>query len=148
MSRIYIAATLPLLPFVKELADGLRAEGLEVVSSWHEGEPTIEAEGVMSVDRQTEIAAQCFGDIDKADALVLLFGEPTERHGSFVELGYALGRGKPTVAISAGLFPLPTILLLDGRVRCPSLDLASLGSDGVARHVREMLRRVERQAAR
>ena len=142
MSRVYIAATLPLLPQVKALADGLRECGLEVVSSWHEGEPTIEAEERLGVRLQEEIAARCFREIDKADALVLLFGSPTERHGSFVELGYALGQQKPTVAISAGLFPLPTILLLDPRVKCLSLDLASLGSDGVARHVRSALREV------
>lgn len=143
MSRVYIAAPLPLLPFVKALADGLRECGLEVVSTWHEGAPSVDAEERMPVERQAEIAAQCFAEVDGADALVLLYGEPTERHGSFVEMGYALGRGKPTVAIAAGLFPLPTILLLDGRVRCPSLDLASLGSDGVARHVLDLLRGVK-----
>lgn len=143
MSRVYIAAPLPLLPFVKVLAEGLRECGLEVVSTWHEGEPTIEAEERLGVRLQEEIAARCFREIDKADALALLFGSPTERHGSFVELGYALGKGKGVVAVAVGLFPLPTILLLDPRVKCLSLDLASLGSDGVARHVRTALREVK-----
>lgn len=143
MSRIYIAATLPLLPQVKELAYGLRAEGLEVVSTWHVGWPTVGAEKCLSVERVEQVAAQCFADIDKADALVLLYGGPTERHGSFVELGYAMGCRKPVVAVAVGLFPLPTILFLDARVRRPSLDLASIGSGGVAWHVRTALREVK-----
>ena len=143
MSRIYIAATLPLLPQVKALADGLRECGLEVVSTWHEGAPSVDAEERMPVERQAEIAAQCFAEVDGADALVLLYGGPTERHGSFVELGYALGKGKGVVAIAVGPFPLPTILLLDSRVRRTALDLASLGSAAVAWHVRTALRGVK-----
>ena len=143
MTRVYIAATLTLLPKVKELADGLRAEGIEVVSTWHEGTPSVEAEEVMSVDRQTEIAAQCFREIDGADALVLLFGGPTERHGSFVELGYALGKGKRIVAVAADFFLLPTILLRDSRVRHAILNLYWLGPAHMTVVVRDMLREVK-----
>lgn len=143
MSRVYIAATLPLLPFVKELANGLRERGLEVVSTWHEGEPSVEAERRMGGAQAASVASQCFADIDEADALVLLYGEPTERHGSFVELGYALGKGKAVLSVYTGLFPLPTILLLDSRVRRASLDLATLGAARVAWDVLDLLRGVK-----
>ena len=64
-----------------------------VVSSWHEGEPTIEAEERLGVRLQGgQNRGAVFPRIDKADALVLLFGSPTGSTGSFVELGYALGR--------------------------------------------------------
>lgn len=141
MSRVYIAAMLPLLDEAKMLADGLCGEGLDVVSTWHNGAPTVAEEEAQGIEAQAETAERCLAEVNQADVLVLLYGVPTSRHGSFAEAFYALGLGKPVVAIPTAAYPLPTILLLGHRrVRRTALTLAALGSAAVAYHVRQALR--------
>lgn len=135
--KVYIAASLFLLPYAKHLAEGLLGQGIEVVSTWHGGEPTPAQERGMDPTERTALAQQCFAEIDSADALVLLYGGPTDRHGSFLETGYALGLGLPVVAVRTGAFALPTLLLQHPFVFHPEGELAWLGSEGVCRALRE-----------
>lgn len=134
---VYIAASLPLLSFAKILAEGLSEEGIDVVSTWHEGEPTIEKERTMSAAEAHDLAWGCFCEIDNADALVLLY-DGGDRKGSFVETGYALGRDKRVLAVRTGAFPLPTVLLRHPDVTHAEGSLQGLGADGVADCLREM----------
>ena len=138
--RIYVAAPLTLLAEARTMAARLTAAGHVVVSTWHAGEPTIAEEAGLSLDAQTQIATQCLGEIERADALVLLYGGPTDRHGSFLETGYALGRWLPVVAVRTSDFALPTILLRHPYVIHTDGDLESLGSQGVARALKEACR--------
>lgn len=135
--KVYIAASLHLLPYAKHLAEGLAAEGFDVVSTWHGGEPTAAQERSMDPTERATLARQCFAEIDAADALVLLYGEPTTRCGSILETGYAIGRGKIVRVFSTGAYDMPTILL-------SGLPLAGvwdayycLGPDGIANKLRE-----------
>lgn len=135
--RVYIAASLQLLPYAKHLAEGLAGEGIEVASTWHGGEPTPARERGMDPTERAALAQQCFREIDSADALVLLYGGPTERHGSFLETGYALGRGKVVRVFSTGSHDMPTILL-SGLPMAGTWDAYyCLGPQGIARKLRE-----------
>lgn len=135
--KVYIAASLYLLPYAKHLADGLTGERIEVVSTWHGGEPTPAQERGMDPTERAALAHQCFREIDSADALVLLYGGPTDRHGSFLETGYALGRGKVVRVFSTGSFDMPTVLL-SGLPMAGAWDAYyCLGPDGIARKLRE-----------
>lgn len=135
--RVYIAASLPLLSFAKILAEGLAEEDVEIVSTWHEGEPTIASEATMSADEAHDLAWGCVCEIDDADALVLLY-DGGNRKGSFLETGYALGRNKPVLAVRTGAFPLPTILLRHPDVAHAEGSLQLIGAEGVAAYLREV----------
>lgn len=134
--NVYIAAALPLLSFAKILAEGLAEEDIEVVSTWHEGEPTIEQERTMSATEAHDLAWGCLSEIDDADALVLLY-DGGDRKGSFVETGYALGRDKQVLAVRTGSFPLPTVLLRHPDVTHAEGSLQLIGAEGVAAYLRE-----------
>lgn len=109
---VYIAAPLPLLPEARWLAPLLRAEGIAVVSSWHEGKATIEAENAMSQTERDEVAAICLAEVRACSVLALIYGPATERHGSVYEAATAAALGKPVVAIPVDKDAvLPTILL-------------------------------------
>lgn len=138
--NVYIAGSLHLLPYAKHLAEGLAGESVEVVSTWHAGVPTAEQERGMDPTERTALAQRCFSEIDSADALVLLYGGPTERHGSFLETGYALGRGKVVRVFSTGPYDLPTILL-SGLPMAGAWDAYYCqGPDGIARKLREAVK--------
>lgn len=138
MTRIYLAATLPLLSVVRDLAFDLRGD-FEVVSTWHDDTPTVEGERTLSRREQAGIAGLCLREVALADALVLVYGAPTARHGATAEAFFALGQATPVVAVGASAgAPLPTILLLGSRlVTRPELPLPELGAGGVAYHVRQ-----------
>ena len=135
--RVYIAASLPLLSFAKIAAEGLANEGFSITSTWHEGEPSISFERAMSHDEHRHLANRCLDEIGDADALVLLYGGESTRHGSYLETGYAMGLGKPVVAVAVARSPLPTILLLADDVSVSEQDLGWIGCHGVAAILRE-----------
>ena len=137
--RIYIAAPLPLLDVAKSVAADLRKRGFAIVSTWHKGTPTVAIENAMGAEARHEIARQCAGEVFRADALVLLYGPETSRHGSILETGVALGRGLPVVPIAATADAVLPTILLSAFLRChrPALSLDALGPDGVAYHVRK-----------
>lgn len=120
MSRVYIAATLPLLDDAKKVAARLEAGGHEVVSTWHRGNPTIKSELAQDAMVHMATAETCVNEVFSAGALVLLYGPKSARHGSIFEAGIAFGAGLRVVACS--LLPgaaLPTILLQAfGVLRC------------------------------
>ena len=118
MSRVYVAAPLPLLADAKSMAARLSAAGHTVVSTWHRGEPTVEIEAEQSAPRHMETADACIEDLLGAEVLILLYGPETTRHGSVFEAGYALGQGCTVVACSVTPDAvLPTILLWAGGVK-------------------------------
>lgn len=132
---VYIAASLQLLSSAKFLSWELAREGIEVVSTWHTGRPTIAEEKTMSVDDQRRLATRCLDEIYDADALVLLYNDG-DRKGSYLETGYAMGRGIPVVAVRTGAFPLPTLLLTHHSVVHAEVELEQLGPQGVAAYLR------------
>ena len=73
--HVYIAAPLTLLRDAKRAA-ALLAEDqeCEVVSSWHAGAPTVEAERALSPDEATELAERCLREVERCDVLLLLYG--------------------------------------------------------------------------
>ena len=138
--KVYIAASLPLLSFAKIVAEGLTAEGFDVVSTWHAGEPTVSFERMMPHAEKATLANRCLEEIRSADALVLLYDGESQRHGSYLETGYALGLGKRVVAVAAMRSALPTILLLADGVTVAESDLGRIGTHGMAALLREEVR--------
>lgn len=111
MTRIYIAAPLPLLAHAQELATYLRRTHT-VVSTWHDGSPTVAQDTALSSADAAALASRCIAEVQSCDTLVLLYGPETTRHGSIFEAGVALGAGKRVVALNTGAdAALPTILL-------------------------------------
>ena len=118
MSRVYVAAPLPLLISARAVAGILARAGHVIVSTWHTGEPTIAIERTLSREEMGRIGGQCLDEVGDADALMLLYGPETTRSGSVLETGFALGRGLPVVAMPIGAdASLPTMLLRARGVR-------------------------------
>jgi nucleoside 2-deoxyribosyltransferase len=96
------------------VADVLERAGHAIVSMWHEKEfnPTsqhTEAE-------RAAIAEEDFGDVARADALVLIAGPDKYSGGKFVEAGIALGQGKPVIVLGRRenmLMWLPQVRIAD-----------------------------------
>lgn len=139
MTRVYIAAPLPLLEAAQRVAADLRKRGFAIASTWHKGTPTVALENAMGAEARHEIARQCAGELFRADVLVLLYGPETSRHGSILETGVALGRGLPVVPIAATADAVLPTILLSAFLRChrPACSLDALGPDGVDYHVRK-----------
>lgn len=111
-AHVYIAAPLHLLSVARFVAGQLRERGMRVVSEWHTGTPSEEGEATLSTVEQGEIATGCLQEIDHADAVLVLYGEQTHRHGHALEAGYAMARGALVVAAPvSGSAVLPTLLL-------------------------------------
>lgn len=111
MTRIYIAAPLPLLAHAQELAAYLHNTH-EVVSTWHEGSPTVAQDAALTSAEAAALARKCVSEVLASDTLVLLYGPETTRHGSVFEAGVAFGASKRLVALSVGPnVVLPTVLL-------------------------------------
>lgn len=118
MSRLYVAAPLPLLVSARAVAEILARAGHVIVSTWHTGEPTVSMERALSRKNMGRIGNQCLDEVAGADALVLLYGPETTRSGSVLEAGFALGRGLPLIAVPIGADAcLPTMLLRARGVR-------------------------------
>ena len=88
--KIYIAA------HASNLAEGvgkqLRAEGLEVVSTWHK-QPLTPGE-LLSAEQKKTIANKDLSEVRESDAVLLIAGDDKYSGGKFIEAGYALGLGK------------------------------------------------------
>lgn len=123
MSRVYVAAPLHHLADAKAMAERLTKAGNTVVSTWHTGEPTVEAEAEMVGPDYMAVADTCVSEVLMADALVLLYGPETTRHGSVFEAGIAAGAGLRVVACAlTDDAVLPTILLFVGGVKHCGVD--------------------------
>lgn len=115
--RIYVAAPLTLLAEARTMAERLIAAGHVVVSTWHVGSPTVAQEAGMDAADRMDLADTCVDEIYSSDALVLLYGPLTSRHGSVFEAGLAAGSGIRVFAVPATPDAvLPTILLWAGGV--------------------------------
>lgn len=98
--NVYVASALPLKARAQRVAAELREAGIRVVSSWHaQSTATVEAERKLTDEERAEIAEQCRGEIRQCDALAIILGPPTTRHGSFCEAEYARVAGKRVVAL-------------------------------------------------
>ena len=92
---VYVASALTLRARARSVAAELREAGIRVVSSWHaQSTATVEAERRLADEERAEIAEQCRGEIRQCDALVIILGPPTTRHGSFCEAELARHLGK------------------------------------------------------
>lgn len=81
------------------VAQRIQAAGMKVVSTWHS---KVRAGEVDPEDHSTRqrVAIDCLAEVDRSHALVALLDHPTHRpRGTFVEYGYAYGRGKIVVAV-------------------------------------------------
>jgi nucleoside 2-deoxyribosyltransferase len=94
---IYIAAPLPLLSFARQLASVAKMQGLTVVSTWHTLDVTVEDDNRALAAKDATLGDTCFAEIDRAAAVLLVYGEATTRHGSIAEAGYAHGQRKPVL---------------------------------------------------
>lgn len=142
MTRVYVAAPLPLLDEAKKAAVWLRAEGYWVSSSWHAGDPTVESERAAEPEDLQEMARTCAAELFRTDVLVLLIGTETTRHGSILEAGVALGRGLPIVVVGTCAGALLPTVLLSAFMRCqrPVCTLDELGAGGIAYWVKQAVR--------
>lgn len=122
---VYVAAPLTLLAQAKDFVAELERNALlRVCSSWHRGEPTVEEDQRHLRNEWSPLGDTCLQEIDRADALVLLYGPPTDRKGNVFEAGYALGRNKAVFVCAAqpgraswAVAPeIPTALLWSRRV--------------------------------
>lgn len=90
--RLYFAGplfTLPERTWNAEVAAALRAAGHDVFLP-QEKEPGLDAAGIFATD---------IGGIDWADGLVAIIDGADPDSGTSWEIGYAYGRGKPTVVV-------------------------------------------------
>ena len=99
--HVYIAAPLTLLRDAKRAA-ALLAEDqeCEVVSSWHAGAPTVEAERALSPDEATELAERCLREVERCDVLLLLYGPRPTGMGS-IRRRQAARAGRAVCAVAA-----------------------------------------------
>ena len=142
MTRVYVAAPLPHLAAAKTVATLARAAGLEVVSTWHEGTPTVEEEARLAEGTSALVARDCKLEVCDCDVLVLLYGRATERHGSVYEAGYADALGKGLVLLRTSTHAkLPTILLLGPRTIKAHETVRTITAEALAGYVHEARRR-------
>ena len=94
MSRTYIAATLTLREDARRIAR-LLSPHTRIVSTWHDDQrATVAIEATLNDCERNAVAFRCLDEVRRADIVVLLVGPETTRHSSFVEVGYAIGKGK------------------------------------------------------
>lgn len=82
---VYVSAHFPEAPTARYVSDCLAGAGHRIVSTWYS--TGTESDPVASAVRD-------FREIDESDALVMLSTPHRTTGGKFVELGYALGKGK------------------------------------------------------
>ena len=80
-------------------ASSLRAEGFEVVSTWHEMHRAFLPTAEHSEDQRTTIAREDTDEVRLSDALLLIAGPEKYSGGKFVEAGIAIGLGTPVVVL-------------------------------------------------
>ncbi len=105
--RIYVASRFSRAAEAQNVADNLTKMGHEVTSRWHAPDWTGIQEPISNrrSAKNTDVAVADMNDIFRADAMVQLGEDPNNlpanagRGGRHVELGIALGSGKPVVII-------------------------------------------------
>lgn len=108
--KIYIASALYNLMAARAWADILRADGLEVCSTWHEFDAcTVEREDTLSHREQFAIAKGCLAEVAACDVLVWLHGNAKGRVGAAVEVGAALSQSTPVYTYSVDGTPAPSV---------------------------------------
>ena len=80
-----------------KVADALITAGHEITSSWL-SKPFNRTSEYSDAERE-KIALEDFNDVAAADALVLLASPKRVPGGKFVEVGIALGQGKPVFVL-------------------------------------------------
>jgi hypothetical protein len=101
--KVYIASCLPNLGLARELARRIACDHVQIVSTWHlEGvDNTVETERKLDSIQQSQIAEQCFREIEESTHFVWLYSGLGERYGSAVEYGYAARDRKHLLCVSA-----------------------------------------------
>jgi hypothetical protein len=102
---------------IRQIATKLRAHGHTINGRWLTGH-----DWPMSPAAQARYAAEDFEDIDTADAVVVFqfpVDEPEPSTGRHVELGYALGMGKPVILVG---LPTSVFHYANGVTRFSSLE--------------------------
>ncbi len=96
--RLYVASKYPNKELIRDtVVPALEDAGHEVVSSWHleKYEPGIQVSDVAPPQVLGKLAKRDIREIEAADALLVIARRCRKtRGGMWVEMGYALGRGK------------------------------------------------------
>lgn len=93
--RIYVAGPLAAFQQGRALSKALETRGYRVVSSWHD----VVEEGMIDPtcpDARQLACNACLEEVDLADVVVAMVAMPNPR-GTYVEIGYAIGKGKPVI---------------------------------------------------
>jgi len=101
--KVYLAAQYPWKDTITKYAEQLRANGIEVTSSWLE-EPHAPNTKLQQLpdEQHTYYAMNDLNDVDRSDMLVLFSVDPSTavpRGGRHVEFGYALGKRMPVIVV-------------------------------------------------
>jgi len=124
--RVYVATRLHLAPDARVCAAALIAAGHVVTSTWHLHDRDAAYETALARDARRDIAARNVADVGRADALVLLAAPGMQ--GSLVEVGIAIGSGRPFVVVGR---PEDVTLMVDVApvAFVPSVDAAVAAID-------------------
>lgn len=117
--KVYLAARYGRREELAGYARELRAEGIEVTSSWHDRLGLPDDSPDRPMPRQAHEARRDFGDIRAADVFVLFAEHPgvdgSGRGGRMVELGYCLALNEFTELRrsrgEAGVKPKPILIV-------------------------------------
>lgn len=95
--KVYVATSLDRARWVDTIiAEGLRAKGCEIVSTWSKYPyPTQADEGELSAEQASEIRARNRADLLSADVVYVIAHDHGGEH--FVEAGWAVDAGKALV---------------------------------------------------
>lgn len=99
--KIYIAAPIGSIAYVKSIAAELTARGHKITSSWHAGKLLAPTDAGLSEMERSKISAQAFYEIGNSDAMLLIAHK--YGRGSLVEAGYAIGMDLYVVALGSKL---------------------------------------------
>lgn len=96
--KVYIACPSFYHPFASAVAQAMRGEGIEVVSTWQD---QTEVRQNLPLGEARIAWQKNMYDLDSAELLLVITYE-THGRETYVELGYAIGRGLPVVWLDRG----------------------------------------------
>lgn len=99
--KLYIAARYTQKEFASLIRTALLEQGHTTTSTWID----------FDLASDGETAAKDFADIDRADAVLFLAANVEGMKGAYVEVGYALGKGKP-VYVFPTLAPVTSCIFM------------------------------------
>lgn len=103
--KVYLAAKYSRRFELRYVRNAMKTHGIEVTSRWIDNEDGESEKGSASEGSAENAALIDLEDIDKADAIIF-FGEPAgtavKGGGRWLELGYALAKGKKCIAVIDG----------------------------------------------